>query len=89
MAKASVLDKTEVRVADLSDEEVLALCHWDMEVAQNEELDNLLADQREGMLNESGRQRLNELMQLYRRGMVRRAEALSIAVGRGLVPPLS
>ena len=52
------------------------------------ELANLLAHNREGTLNESGYQRLDELMQTYRRGMARKAHALKIAVERGLQPPL-
>ncbi len=89
MAKASVLDQTEVRVADLSDKEVLVLCDWELDQEQNEELSDLLADQREEMLNEAGRLRLNELMHVYRQGAVRKSEALKVAVERGLIPPLS
>lgn len=33
--------------------------------------------------------RLDELMHLYRRGLVRKAQALKVAVERGLRPPLS
>ncbi len=89
MAKASVLDQTEVHVADLSDKEVLVLCDWELDLEQNEELSDLLADQKEEMLDEAGRLRLNELMQIYRQGAVRKSEALKVAVERGLIPPLS
>jgi hypothetical protein len=89
VAKASVLDQTEVHVADLSDKEVLVLCDWELDLEQNEELSDLLADQKEEMLDEAGRLRLNELMQIYRQGAVRKSEALKVAVERGLIPPLS
>ena len=32
--------------------------------------------------------RLDELMDIYRRGMVQKAQALKVAVDRGLQPPL-
>jgi hypothetical protein len=35
------------------------------------------------------RQRLDELMQVYRHGWVRKAQALQVAVQRGLRPPLN
>lgn len=88
MAKSTVLDQTEIRVVDLSDREVLALCDWQLDSEQNEEASGLLEEQREERLDEVGRVRLNELMQIYRRGMVRRSEALVVAVKRGLIPPL-
>lgn len=43
-----------------------------------------LARQREGMLAESGRVRLEELLAAYRHDMVRKAQALREAVARGL-----
>jgi uncharacterized protein YbgA (DUF1722 family) len=56
---------------------------------QQRELGDLLARQREGSLDGIERRRLNELMDLYRRGMVQKAQALKVAVDRGLQPPLS
>jgi hypothetical protein len=50
-------------------------------------LDELLDQQREAMLDEQGRARLDELMLLYRKGMVRKAQALQIAIERGLTTP--
>ncbi len=73
----------------LSNSQILALCELQMEVEQQDELSDLLARNREGLLDETKRQRLDELMQVYRRGLVRKAQALQIAVGRGLRPPLS
>lgn len=79
----------EPPVETLSDAEVLALADMQLTTAQQSELDDLLFDQREGQLAEQSRQRLDELMDIYRRGMVRKAQALRVAVRRGLRPPLS
>jgi hypothetical protein len=89
MAKASVLDHAVVAVTNLPDEEVLAWCDWELDFERNEELSDLLADQREDVLDERGRVRLDELMQIYRWGAVRKSEALKVAVERGLIPPLT
>jgi hypothetical protein len=48
-----------------------------------------LARQREGTLNDTERHQLDHLMDVYRRGMVRKAQALKVAVDRGLQQPLS
>lgn len=73
----------------LPDEQVLALAAVQMGEEQQTELAGLLARQREGALDTRARARLDELMALYRRGMVRKAQALKVAVERGLLPPLS
>ena len=59
-----------------------------MAADQQEELSRLLALNRENQLSPAEQQRLDELMQLYRRDLVRKAHALQIAVQRGLKPPL-
>jgi len=71
------------------DEQVLALRDQQMSEDQQRALGALLARQREGRLDGVERQRLNELMDIYRRGMVQKAQALKVAVDRGLQPPLS
>jgi len=68
---------------------VLALSNAQMEPQTHEELSNLLARNREGQLDEAARRRLDELMQIYRSGWVRKAQALKVAVERGLRPPLN
>jgi hypothetical protein len=73
----------------LPDSQILALCELQMDVEQQDELGDLLARNREGLLDETERQRLDELMQVYRRGLVRKAQALQIAVARGLKAPLN
>ena len=72
----------------LPDDEVLALCDSRMDAAHEEELGELLARNREGQLDSTGHDRLEQLMQVYRRGLIRKAQALNVAVGRGLRPAL-
>jgi len=78
----------EVPVDRLTDDQVLALCDLTLDPDEQTELANLLDDQREGQLTELRQMRLDELMQIYRHGLVRKSEALNVAVQRGLRPPL-
>lgn len=78
----------ELPVEQLSDEQVLALCDIEMELAQQAELSRLLAENREGTITLPERERLDYLMQVSQRSLVRKAEALKIAVIRGLKSPL-
>lgn len=79
----------ESPVESLPDDQVLALCDLQMEAAQQEELTDLLSGHQEGHLDEAERARLDELMHIYRHGLVRKAQALKVAVERGLRPPLN
>jgi len=79
----------EASAESLSDESLLALCDSQMEPDQQDELSALLAANREGTLGADENERLNELMRVYRRGMVRKAQAWRAAVQRGLRPPLN
>ncbi|MEO6726715.1 MAG: hypothetical protein ABIU20_00175 [Blastocatellia bacterium] len=72
----------------LSDEQVLALSEMQMGEEQDAELSDLLARQREGQLDAKGRRQLSELMQVYERGLLRKSQALRVAVERGLREPL-
>jgi hypothetical protein len=81
--------ETEPPVESLSDDQILALCDMQMETGHNEELSDLLARNREGQLNEAEQQRLDELMQVYRAGLRRKAQALKVAVERKLRSPLN
>jgi hypothetical protein len=80
---------SEVPLALLPDEQVLALRDLEMDAGEQGELSDLLARQREGQLTGDKRTRLDVLLTAYRRGMMRKAEALKVAVERGLQPPLS
>jgi hypothetical protein len=79
----------DLPVEVLPDEQVLALRDLQMSNGQQDELSALLAGQRERRLDEKQRARLDDLLAIYRRGMVRKAQALKVAVDRGLQPPLS
>lgn len=72
----------------LSDVDLLRLCDLSLDPDRQEELSDLLARVREGNLSESDRTRLDELMLVYRRGLVLKARAWSVAVARGLKPRL-
>ncbi len=78
----------EIPVDQLPDAEVRQLVELQLPESQRQELSDLLTDQRENQLTEAGRVRLNTLMQTYQQDMVRKSEALRVAVQRGLMPPL-
>ena len=87
---AAWLDKmaAELPIESLSDERVLELCDLQMTDAQQAELSELLARNRENQLSGDDLAHLETLMQIYRQGLVRKAEALKVAVQRGLRPLL-
>jgi|GEM_PF-3581891 hypothetical protein len=68
----------------LSDDDLLVVCASRLEAAQQGDLSDLLERNREGLLDASSRERLQGLMAEYQRGTLRKAQALKIAVGRGL-----
>jgi hypothetical protein len=77
-------DTQERAIEQLSDAQVLALCDRMMTDDDQTEMSQLLEQHREGLLTDPAQQRLDALMQIYRTGMVRKAEAWKIAVERGL-----
>ena len=79
---------TDVPIESLPDDQVLTLCDLEMSRSEQDELSALLDRQREGTLDDAARRRLDTLMATYRRGMVQKAQALHVAVERGLRPPL-
>jgi hypothetical protein len=74
----------EPDVKTLPDKDLLQLCDAMLEPEDQDELTILLADSREGRLDAMGRARLDELMTVYRRGLVLKARAWGEAVTRGL-----
>jgi hypothetical protein len=82
------MSDTQPLLESLPDTELLAVCDGEMDATQ-QELSDLLARAREGALAEAECLRLEELMGGYRAGLVRKAQALQLAVTRGLRPPLS
>ncbi|MBC8443472.1 hypothetical protein H8D79_01965 [PVC group bacterium] len=75
-------------VEELGDEDVLALSELQLSEEQGAALTDLLAENREGSLGSDEKRRLSDLMQRYEQGMLRKAQALREAVGRGLREPL-
>ncbi|MEH2302392.1 MAG: hypothetical protein V7K88_26290 [Nostoc sp.] len=73
----------------LSDEQVLVLAELEMESEQDARLSELLDRQQSGTLTEGNRPELQTLIQVYQEGLLRKATALSEAVKRGLIEPLS
>jgi hypothetical protein len=79
---------TELPVDELPDQEVLALTELQLAPEQQATLSELLVQNREGTLNAEGRRRLDEMMRIYEHGLLRKAQALRVAVQRGLREPL-
>lgn len=78
-----------VPVDQLPDDRVLALCDAQMSAEDQADLSELLVRQREDCLVRGDRERLAVLLGVYRQGMVLKAQALKVAVDRGLRPPVS
>ena len=79
---------SELAIDVLPDDRVLAMRDEQLPDAQQDEMAELLERQREGQLRETDRQRLDTLLAEYRRGLLRKAKALAVAVDRGLQAPL-
>jgi hypothetical protein len=77
----------DLPVESLSDEQVLDLCRFQINIVQQQELSNLLHHHRERQLTASETARLDELVQVHRRGLVRQARAIQVATARGLKLP--
>lgn len=73
----------------LTDDEILMLCELQLDDTTQAALDDLLDARRENRLTANEQTALDGLLAGYRRGMVRKAAALKIAVERGLKPPLN
>jgi hypothetical protein len=78
----------EPPVDSLPDSEVLALTELELSPEEDAELSELLVGNREGTLDAEGRQRLDDLMWVYDQKLLRKAQALRVAVQRGLREPL-
>ena len=79
---------TERPVEELSNDEVLALAELRLTDEQDASLSELLERNREGALDSDGQRELDEMMRLYERGLLRKSQALRVAVQRGLREPL-
>ena len=79
---------SELPVDMLPDEDVLALTELQITQEQQATLNALLIKNREGMLDVEERRRLDEMMRIYEHGLLRKSQALRVAVQRGLREPL-
>jgi hypothetical protein len=80
---------TDLPVKNLNDDQVLALTKLQLDPKQQAKLSKLLNKNQEGTLSVTEQKQLDELMALYRQGLIRKAEALKEAVSRGLMPLMS
>jgi hypothetical protein len=78
----------DVPVDSLPNEQILALCNLQMSAQQQKAFSDLQTRNQEAQLNEQEISQLSELMHIYRSGLVRKAQAINIAVKRGLIPAL-
>jgi hypothetical protein len=62
----------------------LAICDSQMTEIDQERMGELLERQREGLLLDGEIELLDELLSVYQQGMIRKAEALKVAIDRGL-----
>ncbi len=74
---------------DLPDETIIALSELQLNSEEDMRLSKLLDKRQADQLNESEKAELSRLMNLYQEGLLRKAEALTEAVKRGLREPLS
>nr|WP_026072396.1 hypothetical protein [Nodosilinea nodulosa] len=76
-------------ISSLANDEVMALTQLQMAPEQDRRLSLLLDRQQEGNLSAPERSELQTLMQIYQEDLLRKATALSEAVNRGLIEPLT
>ncbi len=76
-------------ITNLTDEEILALVHTQMESSRSQQLSSLLHRQQAGKLSDTEQQELSYLMQHYQSGLLRKAWALQEAVKRGIHEPIN
>lgn len=79
----------KIPVQALPDEQIMALADSQLSLSEQDLLNQLLAQNREGALSPTEKIELDQIMKRYRRGMVRKAQAMNEAVSRGLMSPLN
>jgi predicted P-loop ATPase len=80
---------SEIDVEKLSDAEVIALAELKMPAKQQKVLHKLLEKNGEGDLTNAEKKQLDVMMEIYENALLRKSQALRVAVERGLMPPLS
>ncbi len=78
----------ELPIEWLPDETVLALSYGMLPEDQQAELSELLHGNSNGTLTDEEHIHLDELMEIYEEGLLRKAQAIKVAVERGLRPRL-
>ena len=81
--------RSETKIDKLPNDQVLAICDSQMTEIDQERMGELLERQREGLLQHGEIELLDGLLSVYQQGMMRKAEALKVAVDRGLRTRLS
>jgi len=76
----------DIPIETLPDTEISALCDYEMNILMQQELTLLLHHHRERTLEMNEQVRLDELLQIHRRGLIRKARAIQVAMTRGLLP---
>ncbi|MBC6420441.1 MAG: hypothetical protein GDA43_02130 [Hormoscilla sp. SP5CHS1] len=84
LSQAEVIEPVE----SASDSEVMALTQLQMPPDQDDRLSLLLYKQQAETLGIEERSELSALMEIYKEGLLRKAQALKEAVKRGLMQPL-
>ncbi len=82
-------EEIETALINLPDEKIIELTNLEMQPDEDRRLSLLLDKQQAGELNTIEKEELSRLMQLYQKGLLRKAWALSEAVKRGLIEPLT
>ena len=80
---------SEIDVEKLSDNEVLALAELQLSPAQQELMNDFQEKNGEGQLTNNEKIQFDALMEVYEDALLRKSQALRVAVERGLLPPLS
>jgi hypothetical protein len=88
MLENTSVDKLYEDVTNLSDQDVLELADLKLGSEQNERLGDLQSKGKAEGLTQTEQFELLGLMQIYRLGMLRKAQGLAEAVRRGLRKPL-
>jgi exoribonuclease II len=80
---------SEIDLEKLSDSEILALTKMKISAERQKRLSDLLFKNRETGLNKNEQSELDLMLEISELNMLKKAEALQIAVKRGLIEPLS
>ncbi len=80
---------SEIDLEKLSDSEISALTKMKISAERQKRLSDLLFKNREAGLNKNEQSELDLMLEISELNMLRKAEALQIAVKRGLIEPLT